>query len=222
MSFENNNIDVETENLMRIRQGINGLLAVAGTLVFLAGMALGVPAKAETAAAPPNFLDQVPQASATNPWSGCWIGAGIGLTNLVESVGGPGGVSVDGQKVSGHGGCRVQAGMFIAGLEASYGHMFGDLNTLGVDNEIAVTGTLGVAALTRTQLYGHLTWARLDTLAGDIDGWKFGPGVAIQIPNSPVEIDFRYSYGVWDVGAFGVDVNSHEFMAVAKYRFGAK
>lgn len=204
------------------------VLGTAALAVIAALFLLAVPANATNPnktgkiAAEPNFLE-VPQPSASNPWTGCWIGAGVGMTNGVLSGGGPVGLSADGQKASGHGGCRVQAGAFVGGLEAAYGHMFGDLNTIGVDNEMSVTATLGVLPLSQAQIYGHVTWARLDTSFGDIDGWKFGPGVAIQIPNSPMEIDLRYSYGTWDVGALaGADVNSHEFMAIAKYRFGAK
>ena len=212
---------------MKLRQGISmtlgGSLGVMAIFGFVMLMLSVLPAKAADKGGP-DFLEQIPQASTSSPWSGCWIGAGIGMMNGMVSGGGPIGLAADGHKASGHGGCRIQAGALVGGVEASYGHMFGDLDTIGIDRELAVTGTLGVAVLSRAQLYGHVTWAQLDTPAGDIDGWKFGPGVAIQMPNSPLEIDFRYSYGVWDVGSIapGLDANSHEFMALVKYRFGAK
>lgn len=192
--------------------------SLAAGLLMLAGM--GMAQAADKGG--PDLFDQVPQSTASNPWSGCWAGVGIAMVNGVLSGGGPVGLSADGQKASGHGGCRFQAGMFVAGVEGSYGQMFGDLETIGIDREMAVTGTLGVLVQPRVQLYGHASWARLDTAFGDIDGWKFGPGVGFHIPNSSWEIDLRYSYGTWDVGSSGIDANSHEFGAIMKYRFNAK
>ena len=205
---------------MKLRQGITLAFALMATFGLFA-MTVSVAHAADKGG--PNFLE-MPQSTSDNPWSGCWIGAGAGIANGVLSGAGPVGLSADGQKAAGLGGCRLQAGMFVGGGEIAYAHMFGDLSTIGIDNEMSVTGTLGVLIQPRALVYAHVSWARLDTAGGDIDGWKIGPGVALQVPNSALEVDFRYGYGTWNVSGLppSVDVNSHEFMTIFKYRFNAK
>lgn len=120
-------------------------------------------------------------------FSGCGIGVGWGY---VPNIGGHiGSVNV---------GCDVQAGQVVFGGQAEYGRAFGDLGDAGLDSDLTLRGRAGFVVAPNTLLFGHAGWARLEGGGTSTDGWKFGPGVSINFPNSRVFLEGRYDYGTWD------------------------
>lgn len=197
-----------------------GTLALAAIFAFVLAV-MAVPVKAETASAPPLF--DLPQASAKAPWSGFYAGAGINRTIAEVSGSGPVGLSSDAWAAVPIVGFDYQFGQMLAGMSVSYAFLQGDLKDLGINRELAVTARAGFLPTSDVLLYGHVSWARLNTDFGDVDGWKIGPGVEVKT-GSPITLDFRYEYGTWDVSGLpsSIDVHSHTFMVAAKYRFGTK
>lgn len=186
---------------MRIRQGINGLLAVAGTLVFLAGMALGVPAVAADKGGPKGFLD-IPGATPKSAWTGLGVGV-YGSMIDADITFSPITLGSDGNEAGVSLSYDVAMGAFLIGAGFEYGRVFGDLNTIGVDGAMALYGRAGVFATPSTLIYLRLGRSRLDTAAGDLDGWQWGPGIEAKMPSAPLFLRLEHLMGTYDLSDIG-------------------
>lgn len=156
-------------------------------------------------------------------FTGCGVGIGASLVTASIDFGAPVDISSSGQQLDIEGRCSAKMGTspIIMGAFVNYGHVFGDLKTVGVESQLNVGGTLGVLVNPGAHVYTHLAWARAEVNGlGSLDGWKFGPGIEVKIPNSPLYLDMRYAYGIWDVSDFTTaDARSQEVRLGLVWRF---
>jgi hypothetical protein len=171
-----------------------------------------------------SILPDIPGVTAKGGWTGCGVGvSGAGVIGQLSVDTFPIGASSDGGLASVLLACDVQAGQMVFGGAVEYGWFFGDLNDIGADTDLTIRGRAGFLIAPNTLLFGHAGWSRIETTgAGSIDGWKFGPGVSIKLPNSSAFLDFRYDYGVWDSPFGGADLTSHAGVVSLTFKFGAK
>ena len=157
-------------------------------------------------------------------WSGC--GAGVHGSFLVGEAdfGAPINISSNGQMASASVNCDWRINTIVLGGEVSYGFLFGDLEKLGAERDLAVTGRAGVLLSPAALFYGHVGWTQLDTAAGNMDGIRMGIGAELKIADSPLYLDIRHSYTRYDDDLFPptVDVSSHMLTIGLKFKFGPK
>jgi opacity protein-like surface antigen len=155
-------------------------------------------------------------------WSGC--GAGVHGSFLVGEAdfGAPINISSNGQMASASLNCDWRINNLVLGAEASYGFIFGDLEKIGAERDLALTGRFGVLVSPSAMPYLHLGWTQLDTSAGNMDGVRGGIGLEARISDSPLYLDLRYSYTKYDDDLFPptIDVSSHMFSVGLKFKFG--
>lgn len=179
---------------------IYGLMAAAAIIV---AASLIVPAKAHA-------------------WSGC--GAGVHGSFVVGEAdfGAPINISSNGQMAAASLNCDVRFNAIVLGAEVAYGFLFGDLEKLGAERDLAVTGRFGVLVSPTAMPYLHLGWTQLDTTAGNMDGLRGGVGLEARISDSPLYLDLRYSYTKYDDDLFpaSIDVSSHMVSLGLKFKFG--
>ena len=158
--------------------------------------------------------------------SGCGIGVFTGHAIANADFGAPIGISSTGviPGIMVDCGARIGSGIY-AGATVSYGYAFQDLKTVGLNTDLSIGGRAGIILGANTLLYGHVSWSRLDTDFGKMDGWKWGPGVGIVLPGSTWELTLQYEIGTYnlgDVGLTGVDLETRTVRGGLSYRFDAK
>jgi len=162
-----------------------------------------------------------PEASASGrTWSGCGVGGNLGMTAGQVSAGGPIGIGSSGPAIGVTGFCDVRYSNFVVGAEANYDWFYGDLSTLGVNNDLTLGGRAGFLTNGETLLYGHLGWTQIDTTLGKFNGYKIGPGIEFKLPGTPLYGDMRYSYASYDTKTPGIDAEVHTFRFGVKLKFG--
>jgi hypothetical protein len=203
---------------MLLRDKIAAVIAVA---ILAVGYCHDAFADGPTKTA--SILPEIPGVTVKGGWTGCGVGvSGAGVIGQAD-FGAPVNISSEGQLVSVLLACDVQAGQMVFGGAIEHGWFFGDLNKIGLDTDLTIRGRAGFLIAPNTLLFGHAGWSRVETTgAGSIDGWKFGPGISIKLPNSSAFLDFRYDYGVWDSPFSGVDLTSHAAVVSLTFKFGAK
>lgn len=153
-------------------------------------------------------------------WSGCGVGGNLGMTAGQVSAGGPIGIGSSGPAIGVTGFCDVRYSNFVVGAEANYDWFYGDLSTLGVNNDLTLGGRAGFLTNGETLLYGHLGWTQIDTTLGKFNGYKIGPGIEFKLPGTPLYGDMRYSYANYDTKTPGIDAEVHTFRFGVKLKFG--
>lgn len=181
-------------------------------LAFLIGLALAMIALS-------SFIVKA------HAWSGC--GAGAHASHMVGELngGGPIGLSSTGHLAGVSVNCDWRMQQIVIGGEAAYSFMFGDLESLGIQRDLTLTGRLGVLITPAALLYGHAGWTQLDTSGPNINGVKLGFGTELKLPDAPLYIDTRYSYAIYDVDSIigpGVDARGHAISVALKFKFGEK
>lgn len=166
---------------------------------------------------------------ASAQWTGCGMGGGAGIWNGALTWGDPVNIGTSGQSVRLLVNCDYKIQAFVLGGEVSKGWLFGDANTVGIKDDWAAMGRLGVLLNPVSLLYIHGGGARENvSFAGTshLDGIKFGLGNEFRVPNSPMYLDLRYSHGTYDLkelnipASLNVKGQSDEFMAYIKVKFG--
>ena len=196
-----------------MRTHLKSLLIAAG--LTLALVAPGVAADKGGKAQPTLMGDMQP----TKTHAGCGVGASVGWTNADLELPGPINIGANGSRIGGRALCDGQFQSFIFGLFVDYDWQFGDLNTLGVRNELGLGGKLGIAVSQSATLYTHAGWYRADGTFGHVDGLGYGVGSTLKLAGSPFEIDLRATRKVYDnVLGSGLDVNADEFKATLVYK----
>ncbi len=184
----------------------------AGLMAFLA--TLGILGQINTARADgpskPGKIAAVEQPSRTS-WTGVYVtGFGAYTTGQVSFPGSPVGLAATGPSAGVAAGFTVQTGQLVFGAEIAHAWMFGDLKDIGIEREIEYTGRVGVLFGSNALVYGHGSFAQVQTAIGDIEGWKFGPGVEVRIPAEGWSVDLRGGYAIYDIEAMapGLDANA--------------
>ncbi len=163
---------------------------------------------------------------ASAQWSGCGLGvAGAIWDGNLSPTGSPVALSTDAQKAGVSVDCNAKYQAFVFGAELGYDWILGNAKDLGFENELFAIGKVGVLISPASNLYALAGWGRLSHSSFDMDGWKLGIGNEFRVPNSPMYLDLRYTYTIWDVSDVGIpssasDANSHEVRLGVKFRFG--
>ena len=161
-------------------------------------------------------------------WNGCGVGVGGAFLMGELSGGGPIGIGAQGEKAGLTINCDVKMNAFVAGIETNYDWYFGDVKSIGFQNEWTVLGRLGVLTNNSNLLYAVAGWGRSDVSAGGfnakIDSWKIGFGDEFRIPNSPMYLDMRILYSRFDESDLGLPpvakLDSLEGGVRLKFKFG--
>ena len=201
-----------------------GYLGIAA-LILLAFIIVAVsPAKAEGIAkkkAPAAAQPLVPALPAgAKSWTGCGVGVGANWTAGLVDYPGPVNMGAESSSISGRILCDMQIQGFVFGGFVDYGRFFGDLKTIGVEADLSVGGRAGVI-MGGALLYGHMAWTQIDTTGGKADGWKWGPGVELKLPDQPVFLSFEYRRALYEAPLGSpFDVAANEYGATVIYKFG--
>lgn len=166
-----------------------------------------------------------------NPASAQWTGCGIGVTGAMwngqVSMGGPTDFGTTGERMGGLFNCDYRFQAFVLGAEVSKTWSFGDMNTVGIKDDLGAMGRLGVLITPASLLYAHGDWVRTNVSMGlptnHIDGWGLGIGNEFRIPNSPIYLDLRYTHMFYDVNNIappGVKAESDSFLVALKFKLG--
>lgn len=177
---------------MKFRQGITAFI------LALAWMA--APAFAADKGGP-NFLD-IPGATPKSVWTGLGFGAYGSMLNGDVDLG-PINLGANGNEAGLALSYDVAMGAFLIGAGVEYGRVFGDLHNIGVDANLAVFGRAGVFATASTLMYLRVGRSRLDTAAGNLDGWQWGGGFEIKMPTAPVFLKLEALKGTYDLSDIG-------------------
>jgi len=157
-------------------------------------------------------------------FSGCGAGAFMGGTiGRVSGFGPPIGVDATGYSPGITGECGWKFGSMYLGAGVDYSWQYGDLETIGLKNDFTVFGKAGVVVSNTAMVYAHAGRAWLTTTGPDLHAWKIGAGTEIKLSNTPLYLDFRYTYAMVDskdVGFPGIDVTGHSIRAGLNVKFG--
>ncbi len=172
---------------------------------------------------------------AATGWTGCGVGVHAGRTNAdtATDLGIPGfpiNIGANGTKAGGEVYCDANFGVFLVGAFVSYDWVWGDLHTLGVDNDLTVGGRAGVLVSQSALVYGHAGWSQIGASgpaakagADNADGIKVGAGIEVKVPNAPFFLDLRYTHVMYDsafkVGKMPIDVDADEIRLGLRYKF---
>lgn len=152
---------------------------------------------------------------------GCGIGVSAAYMMGAVDFGAPVNIGSTGQKVGFTGNCDLKMGAAVVGAFGSYEWMLGDMKSIGIKDEKLLGMRAGVMMHPAVLVYGHVGHSWVDTDIGEIKGWKFGPGVEMAVPNTPLALDFRVSFGKYDdvLGVPGIQANTTEARVGLTYRF---
>ncbi len=158
-------------------------------------------------------------------FSGCGAGVfGGGTIGSLSGGGSPIGISADGQQVGVTAECGWKFGSLYLGGGAEYGWVYGDLEKLGAKNDLTIFTKAGVVVSNATMLYAHAGWTQISTSGPDLTGWKAGLGSETKLGTTPLYLDLRYTYAVYDESDLGlppsVDLTSHSFRVGLNLKFG--
>ena len=161
---------------------------------------------------------------ASAQFSGCGAGVFAGGTIGTLSAGGPGGLSADGWSPGITGECGWKFGAMYLGAGADYSWQYGDLEKLGLKNDLTIFGKAGVVVTNTTMLYAHAGRAWLSTSGPDVHAWKLGIGSETKLGLTPTYLDLRYTYMIVDEKDLGlppsIDVTGHSFRVGLNFKFG--
>jgi hypothetical protein len=92
-----------------------------------------------------------------------------------------------------------------------------------MNTEMSAGGKAGVLVSQSALIYGLLAKSWTDTSFGRIDGWQFGGGITVKLPNAPLFVDLQYRDGHYDTAdIFGVDSRSSQARVGIIYKFTTK
>jgi hypothetical protein len=205
----------------RIRDNIVLIMTgVAALAVVLFGFWLTTKPAAADGLPSKGGLVPVAEVAAAQGWNGIGVGVyGSWIGGQVD--GGPFSPSAEGSAVGGQISYSAQAGIFVAEVFGEYGFIFGDLKTIGAENEFAAGAKAGLLMHPSTLIYGLAAKSWIDPKEGDlIDGWQFGGGVAVRVPSTPLITTLEYRRGFYDIG--GYDVTSDTVRVGLTYRLGGR
>lgn len=193
------------------------VLAVLGALYF-SGLVTSTKAKAADKGGAPVWDEPAKQPARLS----CMIGVYGSYINGDLDFGAPINIGSNGGAFGGSAECGAIMGNIYAGAGIDYGRVSGDLHTIGVDAAMSVFGKLGVATSANTMVYALLARGRLDTSAGNIDGWGYGGGITTKLPSAPLYVDLQGRFYSWETDKlFGpsVDTNTFEARLGLSYKF---
>jgi opacity protein-like surface antigen len=144
-------------------------------------------------------------------WTGCGVGGHGSLINGDVDFGGPTNIGSNGYAAGLNVACdyRFGNGPMVIGAFADYSWIFGDIQSIGVNAEMAGGARAGVLLNDSTLLYTLVAKTRLMTdLAGNVDGWAFGGGVQMKLPSSPLYVSLEYRHSMLDVADIAPGLNA--------------
>lgn len=157
-------------------------------------------------------------------FSGCGAGVFGGGTIGSLNAGGPVSISSEGSNAGVNAECGWKFGAIYIGAGVDYSWQFGNLEKIGLENDLTLYGKAGFVVANNVMLYGHAGKAWLATSGPDIDAWKLGAGLETKLSNTPLYLDVRYTYTIADEADLGlpsvVDVTGHSVRLGLNVKFG--
>ena len=161
---------------------------------------------------------------ASAQFSGC--GAGVFGSGVIGTAdfGAPFGLQSTGWAPGVTAECGWKFGSMYVGLAGDYAWIQGDLEKLGFKNEMYLYGKGGVVVSNATMIYAHAGWKQISTSGPDLTGWAGGIGSETKLGSTPLYLDLRYTYSVYDESKLGlpstIDLNSHAFRVGLNVKLG--
>jgi hypothetical protein len=198
-----------------------GLMAI-GSAVLGAILFTSYAAKAADKGDKPVSRAQAEAAAPVNAWGGCgvgvfggWLSAGLDFSPIT--------IGAEAPTAGAHAVCDWQSGRGVIGVTASYGWMFGDLKTVGLNTSLSVGARAGYLVTPSALAYILANWNRIDTDAkqGDVDGYGVGGGIELKMPDAPIFVALQYERGFYAdiLGIKGLDANTNTVTMRATYKF---
>jgi opacity protein-like surface antigen len=153
-------------------------------------------------------------------WTGCGVQVHGGHSMGQANAGGPVGLSSTGLLPGASVLCDLSIGKsVVVGAFASGEYATGDYDTLGIRWGWDAGGRAGLL-VGNALLYGAAAFTRINvTGLGDVDGWKWGPGVEFRFPDLGWSIDMRYQISDLESPVPGVDVEVRTLRIGLGYKF---
>ena len=196
-----------------------GVIAVFIVSLMIAGIAKaeGVAKKKAPSKAAAQAEDVIKLPKASKSFAGVGLGAHTSWQAGALDLGGPINLGVEGPTLGVSAIALAQIQQFVAGVEVSYNHYFGDPRTIGGNYDMAAT-VIGGVAMGNLLPYLHASpFIRMETDAGKADGYGYGAGLMLRTEGSKM---------IWDVRAerrnFEDFLGSGADVHVNSVRFGGK
>ena len=197
------------------------LIVLGGVIFCLVSLAIVQRAWADGLPSKPMTRVQAAQAAPSNPWTGCGIGAFGGFLQGALDTSSPVNVGSEGSVFGITGNCDYQNGSAVLGVFAREGWAFGDIKTLGAHTDLTLGGRAGYLVWPSTLVYGLVAWDRISAAPGNLNGYKLGGGVEINLRDSPIFWDVvRVERGFYSnaLGS-GLDVDTTTVTSAITWKF---
>jgi outer membrane immunogenic protein len=160
-------------------------------------------------------------AAPTNAWAGCGLGVFGGWLSGGIDTGTPITIGAEGMNAGAHVGCDWQSGRGVIGATASYGWVFGDLKTVGLNTTMSVGARAGYLVTPSALAYVLANWNRVDTDGGNVDGYGIGGGIELKLPDAPIFVALQYEHGFYSnvLGITGLDAGTNIVTFRTTYKF---
>jgi hypothetical protein len=192
-----------------LKHEVNDMQRLIYVLAFMA--ALTFPVSAQQGWAPT-------VTSATN--MSCAVGAHGSVANADIDLPGPTGLGWGGQALGGRLSCEAQAGSVLAGARLDYTpFIFGDLNTIGVEADVAGALYAGFKITDKSAVYVSGGKARTFMAGSDLDAWEVGGGIRSQVGDTPWELFAEYNRRFYEEALGPFDATADIFRVGGQYRF---
>jgi hypothetical protein len=159
--------------------------------------------------------------------AGSWTGLGLGIYGSwanADTDTSPLSLGSSGYTAGASISASLQMSSIVLEAFGEFGWVFGDLQDIGANNEMAVGGRLGYLINAHTMLYavGAKSW--VDTDFGTIDGWQYGGGVRVRFASTPTFLSLEYRHSEYDASSIGlpIDITSDSVRAAIIIQFGSK
>lgn len=194
------------------------LKVLLGVVVCLLGLAVIQKAWATDVNKP--AVQRVAVAPAAPTWTGCGVAGHGALVSGMVDFGSPVKVGADGMAFGVDVLCDWQFQKMVVGLMASHSWLHGDLNTLSIERELAVSGRVGYVMWPHLLGYVRVGWSRLDTGGGDVDGYLLAIGGEIKVPDAPIFLSLEAGKSFYsDVLNSGLDADALKVTTRATWKF---
>jgi opacity protein-like surface antigen len=144
---------------------------------------------------------------------GSSVNADVGVSGIPATIGS------DGYMAGGRLSCELQSDQIFGGGMLDYSRVFGDLNKLGVDTELAGALYVGFKLTDKAGVYALGGKSKTYASGFDLDAWQVGGGIRAQVGDTPWEVFAEYRKSFFEDVPAPLDLTADTVRAGAQYRF---